>query len=407
MAAQPAGETPDQAPVTVFTSRLLLFLAGVALFLALLFREHALSVLSALLLASVGGAKVWSLASHRKLRCTCSLDRLRVFPGETVRLETIVENAKLLPVGIRVDWSVADALQPADEVPEHLPRQAALLWHQRLRWGAALLALRRGLHAAGPSSIRSGDLFGMFARETGRGQGVSVLVYPRLVPVRLTGLPRRELFGSPGVKSLVEDPAYVLGTRDYQGSRPARHIHWKASARLACLQEKLFEPTAKGRVLLALDIAGFQRRGAAAAFEDTLEVVASVAVQLGERGFAVGFLCDAVEGPGRRLVVPGRGPGQLPAILEALALLPLRAGGSLAERMRGSPRLGQDLACLLFCHEPDEDSAAVMRLCRRRGVPSACYLWQSPPETGPSRGPDPVPWRRIDELRVRPREAVS
>lgn len=414
-----SADHPQPAPgePTIFTSRLLLFLVAVVLFVALLYRAYALTLLAALLLAIVGGARLWSLAALPRLRCTGRLDRTRVFPGETVCLDTVVENAKFLPVGIQMSWSATDALEPEDAASRLNPRRAALLWHQRVRFPTRLRARRRGLHRVGPSLLRAGDLFGIFVRDKSLDQTSAVVVYPRLVPVRVPELPRRELFGSPGVKSPVEDPAFVLGTRDYQPSRPARHIHWKASARLGRLQEKVFEPSAQGKVLLALAVGGYRGKeigdaeAAAAAFEGTLEVIASLAVRLGGRGFAVGLLSDALPaGAGPALVPPGRGPGQLPAILEALALLQPSAGGRLDALIRRSAALSGGVACLLFCRAPAEDTAQVARLCRQCGVPVSCYAWQ--PAAGPAaeraavqeaeRRPASYPVRGIDELRVAP-----
>jgi len=186
----------------------------------------------------------------------------------------------------------------------------------------------------------------------------------------------------------------VLGTRDYQPSRPARHIHWKASARLARLQEKVFEPSGQGRVLLALELGGFQ---AGEAFEGTLEVIASAAVRLAGQGFAVGFLCNAAAGAvGRTRVPPGRGPGQLPMILESLALLQPVAEGSLEQALRRSSLLRGNLACVVFRLGPGDDAAG--RLCRSCGVPVRSYACQ--PAANPA---DPMSVRPIDELRVLPR----
>ncbi|MBW1691959.1 MAG: DUF58 domain-containing protein, partial [Deltaproteobacteria bacterium] len=49
----------------------------------------------------------------------------------------------------------------------------------------------------------------------------------------------------------------MLGTRDYQNWRPARHIHWKASASHNRLQEKVFEPSEQEKVLLAVEVSQF------------------------------------------------------------------------------------------------------------------------------------------------------
>jgi hypothetical protein len=190
-------------------------------------------------------------------------------------------------------------------------------------------------------------------------------------------LVRRDFFGIPGAKSPVEDPVYILGTRDYQHWRPARHIHWKASARHNRLQEKVFEPSEQEKVQLAVDVSPFERDKQSESFERTLEVVASLAVQFYHRGCAVGFVTNGVVEGGASLLPMGRSPQHLSSVLEILARLKMKAHESLANRLYQALETSWGASCVHFSHEPDGDTAAAARYFRHKGIPTLYVVCSS------------------------------
>ncbi|MFH1090490.1 MAG: DUF58 domain-containing protein, partial [Pseudomonadota bacterium] len=170
----------------------------------------------------------------------------------------------------------------------------------------------------------------------------------------------RELFGAPGARSPVFDPVYILGTRDYQPGRPARFIHWRASARHQRWQEKLFEPSAQAKVLLAIDVTRFAEMRAVEDFERTLEVAASLSVDLNQRGVHVGLLTNGAITGGPSFI-PAAGAARQPdRILELLARVRLEAADSLFNRLvRGSvPVRG---ATVVHCSYEFDDAARTMK----------------------------------------------
>jgi uncharacterized protein (DUF58 family) len=316
---------------TIFNSLPVCIFVGIFLFIALLYRQTDLALLAFLILLVVSAAKAWSSMSLYRVSCTISVNKQRAFPGETLVLETSVENAKLLPVRLRVQWSLGSALKRLGGDEHAFRQEAGLLWYQRaqLRWD--LVARRRGVHRMGPECIRAGDLLGFFEKEKRSQDTICIIVYPQLVRLKSVSLPMRDLFGVPGAKSPVKDPVYILGTRDYQPCGPSRYIHWKASARHLRLQEKVFEPSEQEKVMLALEVGSFEKSSAKEAFEHTLEVIASLSVQLQDMGCAVGLATNGVLTGGGFAVLPAtRAPVQLPAILETLARLQTAQKGALA-----------------------------------------------------------------------------
>ncbi len=350
-------------------------LVGLLLFVALLNGQRELAVLSFLVLGMAGVAKLWARATRAGLRCRLALDRDRLFPGETAHLTAEVENRRVLPALVEMAVPARGLLPPGENVAHG---ERGLLWYQTGTFRWELQAFRRGVYQVGPGRMRSGDLLGFYAASRTAGEPVEVLVYPRIRPLVRPALPRRDFFGIPGADSPVRDPVYILGTRDYQPGRPAKHIHWKASARHHRLQEKLFEPSEQEKVLLAVTVEGFAQ-AEAEAFEGTLEACASLAVRLDRAGVALGAAVDGVlVGEAAALVPVGRRPHQLQAILELLARLTPTPAAPLLDVLGATLPWG--LTCVCFSLEGAR-GAAVASLEHRR-VPVLRVAARPGPEAG-------------------------
>jgi uncharacterized protein (DUF58 family) len=364
-------EAQESRLPTIFIVPLMQFFIGALLFIALLHRQRDLAVLALLVLGVMGGARLWSRMSLSGIEYSSLVDKEKVFPGEAITLHIRVENKKFLPVWLQMNVPVDGSLKPfsedtttnyldADQLRiKHLSafggftNESGLLWYQRARFQWELVAQRRGIHRVGPPSVKVGDLFGFFLRERKEQEDLHVIVYPRLVPLKPISLPRRDFFGVPGAKSPVQDPIYILGTRDYQQWRPARYIHWKASARHNRLQEKIFEPSEQLKVLLVVDVDQFKQNNASKDFEHILEAVASLAVQFDQRGYAVGFVTNGVVDGGPTILPIVRNPQQLPSILEVLARLKMKIKGDLLDTLHRGLHLTWGVSCVHFSYEED------------------------------------------------------
>jgi uncharacterized protein (DUF58 family) len=248
--------------------------------------------------------------------------------------------------------------------------------------------------------MRVGDLFGFFTKEKSTGTEIEVIVYPRLVALMSFSLPRRDFFGVPGAKSPVHDPIYILGTRDYQHWRPARHIHWKASARHNRLQEKVFEPSEQEKVLLAVEVSRFERDQASESFEQTLEAVGSLAVQCHQRGYALGLVTNGVVEGGPSILPIGRSLQQAPFILEILARITMRTEGSLADILYRALELPWGVSCVHFSYEQDAGTQASAQFFRNKRIPTI-FVACSP--HGPGEGDRHTLRGRVyslDEIRI-------
>jgi uncharacterized protein (DUF58 family) len=209
----------------------------------------------------------------------------------------------------------------------------------------------------------------------------------------------------PGAKSPVKDPVYILGTRDYQPSGPSRHIHWKASARHLRLQEKVFEPSEQEKVMLALEVGSFEKGLAKEAFEHTLEVIASLAVQLQDMGCAVGLVTNGVLTGGGFAVLPAtRAPGQLPAILETLARLQTVQKGAIEPIMRQALGSQRTVSCAYFSYQAGRAAAETDKYCRQQNIPVTFFVCRSDPASEAIRQKSRAGIYTLDEIRIQGNE---
>jgi uncharacterized protein (DUF58 family) len=361
-------ETLERPLPSVFIVPLTEILVGVCLFIALLYGQRELTLLGLLVLGITTGARLWSRLSLSGIRCSSMVDKHKLFPGESFTLRVSAENAKFLPVWLQISVPF-EGVFDASSGEMRFTSECGLLWYQQVRLNRELVARHRGVYRVGPARMKVGDLFGFFPREKRIAGDIQVIVYPRLVPLKPFSLPSRDFFGVPGAKTPVQDPIYILGTRDYQHGRPARHIHWKASARHNRLQEKVFEPSEQKKVLLAVEVSQFEKAGASENFERTLEVVGSLAVESHQRSYALGFVTNGVVDGGPSILPMGRSPQQLPAILEILARLKMRGNGSLADMMCRALELPWGVSCVHFACEQDEGTRATAQYFSHRRVP--------------------------------------
>lgn len=367
---------------SLFSVPLILVFVGVFLFIALLNGQRDLALWAVFVIGVAGGAKAWGMLSHSGLTFSVSADKVKVFPDERLSLEIIAENAKFLPVWLSLRLPEEEAIVPASD--EHsFDRESGLLWYQSARFHWQLKALRRGVHPLGPPRIIVGDLLGFFPREKAKQKGIDIIVYPRVVPLKSLSLSKRDLFGLPGSRSPVQDPVYILGTREYQHSQPARFIHWKASARHSRLQEKLFEPSSQAKVLLVIDVEGFAAQGAEEAFERILEAVASLTLPMVREGYSLGLLTNALlTGGGSAFLPITRNPRQLSDILEHLARMQIESQVNIGDLLQSGLSVPSGSSALYFSYGADVSTRIAEKYFSFRKIPAAFITALSSPLPG-------------------------
>jgi uncharacterized protein (DUF58 family) len=154
-----------------------------------------------------------------------------------------------------------------------------------------------------------------------------MIVYPRIHKIEDLHLPALLPFGERRVpRHLLSDPARVVGIRDYRPEDPFRRIHWKATARLMQLQVRVEEPVTAPQLGIFVNLDTFEHYWEGLdveVSERAIEIAASIAVWADRQRFATGVYANGIiAGSDQSLrVAPGRGPAQVPTMLEGLAKL--------------------------------------------------------------------------------------
>jgi uncharacterized protein (DUF58 family) len=307
----------------------------------------------------------------------------RAFVGERVPVTVMVTNHKTLPVPwLRVDDAFPNGLPLIDHElkPASAPGRAMLSHvtslgpNERVRWTYEIDCTQRGFFFFGPTEIRSGDVFGVFSRRQNLKTPGRLIVYPRVRPLPELGFPGRHPFGERrALRHLVEDPSRTVGVRDYHPEDAIKHVHWKASARHAELQVKVYEPTITQQLVVFLNVASFAQTWKGIIperLEQAISVAASVAYHATERRFAVGLVANGCVPHSDQpiKVMPSWAPDQLARVLEALAAVTGFATNDIERLIASqSPRLALGATLVVITTVVTEGLLAQMLRLRDAG----------------------------------------
>ncbi len=189
------------------------------------------------------------------------------------------------------------------------------------RWFTQGVCARRGTFTLGPTTVRSGDPFGLYIVNLHYPDSVPLTVTPPIVP-----LPTIEV--APGGRAsegrsrlnTFERTVSTAGVRAYTPGDSMNWIHWPTSARQGALFVRLFDSTPSGDWWLFLDLDQQVQigQGDASTEEHSIILAASLAARGLQAGRAVGL---AVHSQELVWLPPQTGDGQRQEILRALALV--------------------------------------------------------------------------------------
>ncbi len=327
--------------------------AGIVLAIGMILGQPALSLLAALVYVTAGLSWLWARHALDGLHYSRKLSETRAFRGDVLTVFFTLENRSWLPLAwVEIDEHVSDRVRalnvtrlPSDRLGTRLLRHTTpMRWKYRISWSTELECLERGDHQIGPVTIRSGDPFGFFTRQTTVHDIESFLVYPDVLPIPELDIPPDFPFGLTRVNHhLLTDPARVIGVRAYTPDDSTRHIHWKATARLQEPYVKVFEPTVDLQVGIFLNLDTFERYWEGMDFrrsESGIVAAASIAHHLIAERSIVGLAANAVvAGSDQNLrIPPGRDVRQRTSILEGLARLQPMAISSFPRLLASAAR---------------------------------------------------------------------
>ncbi len=388
-------------PLGVLALSLLCFMAaqgtGIRLFFHLFYLLLALLVL----------AYLWAWLNLRGLRVQRESFTNRTQVGEIARERLIVQNLWPIP---KLWVEVRDA----SDLPLHGGGVVAYLpGSGQRRWVTKTPCTIRGKFTLGPSTLISGDPFGIFQLERQMPGVNDIVVYPQTTPLPGFVLPSAELPGGQDVKSRAYHVTpNVASIRDYQPGDSFNRIHWRSTARTGKMVVKEFELDPTADVYLVLDMhervqqslatprtrSGEQliTRTVESTEEYGVQVAASLARHLLDMNRTVGLVSW---GQHREVILAERESRQLFKILEALAVLRAYGAQPLAEVLAAeSSRFGRNCTLVIITPSLDERWIASLQQLLYRGA-RAVVIHVEPQSFGGWVDSSTV-YRRLAELRV-------
>lgn len=281
-------------------------------------------------------ADLWSRRASRNLRATRHFPT-RAINGDAITVQLEVANAGLWPL----PWlRVFDRLPVALTTPPFHLEVISLLPRERATLTYTLQCRQRGYYALGPLSASSGDVFGLRTIERDFATLDHLTVFPKVVPLDELGLPSRSPFGQLRTQHpLYEDPARVVGVRDYQSGDSLRKVNWRATAASGRLQVRKLEPAMTLQTVLFVNLNGEEYDPSISYHSSELAIVvaASLATRLIDLRQEVGLIANGQDPLASEVgvaVAPRKGRAHLTTLLETLGRVEIQTGSAFVSTLR-------------------------------------------------------------------------
>jgi uncharacterized protein (DUF58 family) len=261
-------------------------------------------------------------------------------------------------------------------LPGGLPGRAlSLHGRQERSWLVRTPLVRRGHFRIEPLQIRTGDPFGFFEASASVGQGITLVVYPRIDALPLWRLPPANIEGArASPERTLQTTPLATTVRPYAPGDSMNRIHWRTTAKTGEIQVKEFdlEQTADAWLFLDLDAAGEGGQGDDSTTEVAVRAAASISEKALGENRAVGISVNAH----RLTVVPAdRGARQRLKILQLLAAVEADGRTPLAEALvTGVSRLRRGMTAIIVTSTPDTAFIRPLASLRSRGISSVVVL---------------------------------
>src|SRR5690242_13523001 len=312
-----------------------------------------------------GGSYVLVRLGLSDLEAGYAVSQLHAHVGERMRVTYTLRNASRVPK----PW--LEVHNPTT-LPGGLPGRALGLGGRSERsWLIRVLLTRRGHFRIEPLHIRTGDPFGFFEASATVGQGVSVVVYPRLEALPMWRLPAASLEGShSSPERTLQTTPLATTVRPYAPGDSMNRIHWRSTARHGEIQVKEFdlEQTADAWIILDLQRSAQTGRGDESTVEMAVRAAASIADKALLENRAVGM---TVNGHRQAIVPADRGGRQHLKIMQLLAAVDGDGTTPLAESLVGAAgRLRRGMTAIIITPSLDRAWVRPIAALRTRGIAS-------------------------------------
>ena len=353
---------PSKPASLRLSNRLWLALLVLAFILQVIFPYRGWMIL----LASMGGAFIIAYLWSRSLAGSLRLSRAVRYGWAQVG-DLLEERFDLENRG----WWPAVWVEIVDEstLPgEPLSRATGVGGNSHNEWLASRTCTRRGVFNLGPTTIHTGDPFGIFSVTIHDDATATLLVTPAVLP-----LPSIEVApggrsgeGRPGTHA-IELSINAASVRDYLPGDSLRWIHWPTLARRDKWSVKTFDhtPTGDWWVILDLDRRVQSGREENSSEEMGVTLAASLAVRGLQSGRSVGLVAS---GEPFLWLHPEAGEAQRWRVLRALAAIEPGSTPLHLLLKAFSPSLGRQASLVLVTADLKGEWLTELTSLARRGM---------------------------------------
>ena len=321
----------------------------------------------------IGGSYIVTRLGLSDLEAGYAVSQLNGHVGDKIRVTYTLRNTSRIPK----PW--LEVHNPTT-LPGGLPGRAIPLGPTAERsWLVRVPLVRRGHFRIEPLQIRTGDPFGFFEASASVGQGVAVVVYPRIESIPLWRLPAAYIEGSnASPERTLQTTPLATTVRPWAPGDSFNRIHWRATARHGEIQVKEFEleQTADAWIILDLERAIQTGRGDESTVEAAVRVAASVADRAIRDNRAVGMTINAH----RTTVLPAdRGSRQHLKIMQLLAAVDGDGTSPLVETIVATAgRLRRGMTAILVTPSTDATWIRPIASLRARGIATVVVAIDAP-----------------------------
>jgi uncharacterized protein (DUF58 family) len=313
----------------------------------------------------IGGSYILTRLGLADLEAGYAVSQLTGHVGDKLQVTYTLRNTSRMPK----PWL---EIHNPTTLPGGLPGRAITLGSRSERsWLVRAPLVRRGHFRIEPLQIRTGDPFGFFEASASVGQGIAVVVYPRIEKLPLWRLPAASIEGSHAApERTLQTTPLATTVRPYAPGDSFNRIHWKSTARHGEIQVKEFEleQTADAWIFLDLDRSVQAGRGEESTVEVAVRAAASIADKALLENRAVGMTVNAH----RMAILPAdRGSRQHLKIMQLLAAVEGDGSTPLAESLvAAAGRLRRGMTAIVITASLDPAWVRPIAALRTRGIGS-------------------------------------
>jgi uncharacterized protein (DUF58 family) len=313
----------------------------------------------------IGGSYILTRLGLADLEAGYAVNQLTGHVGDRIQITYTLRNTSRVPK----PWL---EIHNPTTLPGGLPGRAIALGSRAERsWLVRAPLVRRGHFRVEPLQIRTGDPFGFFEASASVGQGVAVIVYPRVEKLPWWRLPAASIEGSHAApERTLQTTPLATTVRPYAPGDAFNRIHWKSTARHGEIQVKEFEleQTADAWIILDLERAVQGGRGDESTVEVAVRAAASIAAKALLENRAVGL---TVNGHRQSIVPVDRGSRQHLKIMQLLAAVDGDGTTPLVECLVNTAgRLRRGMTAIVITPSTDPIWIRPIAALRTRGIGS-------------------------------------